>query len=94
MSVGTVHPTPPDLALFEGRQSNNFLGTLPPSSDDDLDSQRGSEASKSVGVCFVAEGTFDILVEVVEVNEYGLPLPWAEKNATSKMVKVVVHGEQ
>lgn len=137
MSVTTVPPTPSEMALFEGKQTNNFLGTLsattvlsqptaaavpPPSKhlsstlssatdtsslsnstlttnvvDDDSDENpitMREIGSKSLGVCFVAEGTFDILVEVVEVSEFGLALPLLEKNITKKVVRVVVEGEE
>lgn len=137
MSVTTVPPTPSEMALFEGKQTNNFLGTLsattvlsqptaaavpPPSKhlsstlssatdtsslsnstlttnvvDDDSDHNpitMREIGSKSLGVCFVAEGTFDILVEVVEVSEFGLALPLLEKTTTKKVVRVVVEREE
>lgn len=102
LSVGTIHPTPTDLALFEGRQTDNFLGTIapaaPPSDSDTPTSSttpaHDTQSMKSLGVCFVSEGTFEILVDIVEVDKYGRSLPVAEKTVTSKVVKVIVHGEE
>jgi hypothetical protein len=91
MSVATVPPTPPEYALFGGKLTNNFLGTLPATSSDNA--PEDVYKSKSLGVCFVAEGIYDILVEVTEVDEDGLPLPFVEKNQTAQMVKVIVSGE-
>lgn len=118
MSVMTVPPTPPDMALFEGKQTNNFLGTFPPASSDTVTAFATTTASpaitpnddpstseddshkplpttrnKSLGVCFVSQGTYDILVQVTEVSEYGLPLPVVENNTTSRVVRVIVEAE-
>lgn len=91
MSVATVPPTPPEYALFDGKLTHNFLGTLPASSSDNA--SEDVYKSKSLGVCFVAEGVYDILVEVTEVDENGLPLPLVEKNRTTQVVKVIVSRE-
>lgn len=86
----TVPPTPPEYAKFDGNLTNDFLGTLPASSSD---TPGEAYKSRSVGVRFVAEGIYDLLVEVTEVNEGGLPLPSLEKNMTAQMVKVIVTGK-
>lgn len=95
MSVIAVPRTPSELALFEGRQMNNFLGTLSAatSNNDNDELHSNKSASKTLGVCFVAEGSYDILVEVTEVDELGRPLPVREKNMTTKLIKVIVGKE-
>lgn len=87
MSMTTVPPTPPEYAKFDGKLTNDFLGTLPASSSD---TSAEAYKSRSLGVRFVAEGIYDLLVEVTEVNEDGYPLPSLEKNMTAQMVKVIV----
>jgi len=90
MSVATVAPTPPGYALFDGKLTDNFLGTLPASSSD---KSADTPKSQSLGVRFITKGIYDILVEVTEVNEDGNPLPFVEKDRTVLMVKVIVGKE-
>ena len=87
MSMTTVPSTPPEYAKFDSKLTNDFLGTLPASSSD---TSAEAYKSRSLGVRFVAEGIYDLLVEVTEVNEDGYPLPSLEKNMTAQMVKVIV----
>ena len=75
-----VAPTPSEHAIFEGWLSDNYLGAMEPQ----------QQVSKSLGVCFVATGTFDFRVEAVQVGEDGRVRPGVERSAGVGFVSVVV----
>lgn len=80
MTCTPVPPTPGDHAIFEGWLADNYLGQIDPE----------QSARKVLGVCFVAEGTFEFRIDVVEVGHDGRPSRDREKQVTSSFVTAIV----